>query len=99
MHLKCDGQEGRQHARTWKKIQENIGRKLLGGSSTVAGVTVRGDLGWKAGGEKLSKRLGWRLQRMSEDRLVRKVVALLNDCRSWWAEYYELKSTFGMEGS
>ena len=23
---------------------------------------------------------GWRLQRMSEDRLVRKVVALLNDC-------------------
>ena len=24
---------------------------------------------------------------MSEDRPVRKVVALLNDCRVWWAEY------------
>ena len=35
---------------------------------------------------------------MGEDRLVRKVVVLLNDCRGWWAEYCELKRKFGMEG-
>ncbi len=35
---------------------------------------------------------------MSEDRLERKVVALLNDCRSWCAENCELKRKFGMEG-
>ena len=35
---------------------------------------------------------------MSEARLVRKVVALLNDCQGWWAEYCELKKKFGMEG-
>ena len=28
---------------------------------------------------------------MSEDRLVIKVVALLNDYQGWWAEYCELK--------
>ena len=49
----------------------------MGRSSTVAGVAVGGDLGWR----KLEERrenmkllFGWRL-------LVRKVVALLNDCR------------------
>ena len=36
--------------------------------------------------------------RRSDDRLVRKVVALLNDCRGWWAEYCELKRKFEMEG-
>ena len=69
MHLKYGGQEGRQHARTWKKIQENIGRKLVGGSSTVAGVAVRGDLGWRKLEERMEEKkllFGWRLQRMSE---------------------------------
>ena len=33
----------------------------------------------------------------SEDRLVKKVVALLNDCRGWWADYCELKRKFGVE--
>ena len=44
-------------------------------------------MGWR----KLEKRreekkllFGWKLHRMSEDRLVRKVVALLNDCLGWW---------------
>ena len=46
IHLKCSGQEGRQYENL-KKIQENIGRKLVGGSSTVAGVVVRGNLGWR----------------------------------------------------
>ena len=35
---------------------------------------------------------------MSENRLVRKVVALLNDRRGCWAEYCELERKFGMEG-
>ena len=30
-----------------KKIQENIDRKLVDGSCTVAGIAVRGDLGWR----------------------------------------------------
>ena len=30
-----------------EKNQENIGRILVGGSRTVAGVVVRGDLGWR----------------------------------------------------
>ena len=45
MNLKCGGQDGRQHARTWKNSQENIGRKMVDGSSTFAGVAVRGYLG------------------------------------------------------
>ena len=36
----CGGQEGRQRTGIWKKNQENIGRKLVGGSSSVAGVAV-----------------------------------------------------------
>ena len=72
-----------------EKIQDNIGRKLVGRSSTVAGVAARGvaargDLGWRKLEERSKgkkKRLfGWRLQRISGDKLVRKVVALLNDC-------------------
>ena len=47
-----DRREGRQHVRTWKKIQETIVRKLVGGSSIVAGFAVRGDVGWR----KLEKR-------------------------------------------
>ena len=35
---------------------------------------------------------------MSEDRLVRKVVALLNDCQGWWVEYCEMKRKVGIEG-
>ena len=36
---------------------------------------------------------------MSDDRLVRKVVALLSDCRGWWADYCELKRKFGWKES
>ena len=37
-------------------------------------------------------------KKLDEDGLVRKVVALLNDCQGWWAEYCELKRKFGVEG-
>ena len=29
---------------------------------------------------------------------MKKVVALLNDCRGWWAEFCEPKRKFGVEG-
>ena len=37
----------RETCKYLEKIQENFGRKLVGGSSTVAGFAVRGDLGWR----------------------------------------------------
>ena len=80
MHLKCvDRMEGSMQE--LENIQEILG-KLVGGSSTVAGGAVRGDLGWRKLEERREEKklFGWRLQRVSEDRLVRKVVALLNDC-------------------
>ena len=43
--------------------------------------------------EKKIMLFGWRLQR-----IVRKVVALLNECRGWWAEYCGLKRKFVVEG-
>ena len=52
----------------------------MDGSSTVAGVAVRGNLGCKKLEERREEKkllFGWRLQRMSEDRLVWKVVAML----------------------
>ena len=64
-----------------EKNFKNIGWKLVGGSSTVAEVAIRGDLGWgKLEERREEKKLlfGWSLQRISEGRLVRKV-ALLND--------------------
>ena len=65
-----------------EKIQENTGRKLVGGSSTVAGGAVRGNLGWRKLEERREEKkllFGWSLQRISENRIVWKVVALLND--------------------
>ena len=56
----------------------------MGVSSTVSGVAESGYLGWRKLEERREEEkllFGWRLQRMSEDRLVRKVVALLNNCR------------------
>ena len=46
MHLKYSGQDGRQLARTLKKIKRSLAGNWYG-SSTVVGVAVRGDLGWK----------------------------------------------------
>ena len=44
-----------------EKIQEKIGRKL-GGSSTVAGAAVRGDLGWRKLEERREEKIlfGWK---------------------------------------
>ena len=59
--------------------QEYIGRKLVGGSNTVAVVVIRENLGWRKLKERREEKkllFGWQLQRMTEDRLVRKVVAL-----------------------
>ena len=56
-----------------EKIQENISRKLVGGSSTVIAVVVRGDLGWRKLEERREEKkllFEWSWQRMSDDRLV-----------------------------
>ncbi len=45
MHLKCGGDVERQ-LKKLERNDENIGRKLVDGSSIVAGVAVRRDLGW-----------------------------------------------------
>ena len=54
MLLKCGRQDGRQQ-QNLETIQENIGRQLMGGSSTVTEVAVRKDL----------VRGSWRRQRNS----------------------------------
>ena len=60
------------------KNSRYIGRKVVGGSSTVAGVAGRGDLGSRKLAERKDEKkllFGCRLQKKSEDRLVRKVLA------------------------
>ena len=92
---------GKVACKNLENIQENIGRKQLGGTSTVAWVAVREDLGWRKLEERRDENkllFGWRLKTLSEDRLVRKVVALLNDYQDWWAGYCELKIKFGKDG-
>ena len=42
-----------------EKIHENIGRKLVGGSSTVAEVAVRGDLGCRKLEERKEGKKNW----------------------------------------
>ena len=53
-------------------VQERIGRRLLGCSATVAGVAVRGELGWWSLGER---REGKKVGQFDESRLVAKVVS------------------------
>ena len=69
MHLKCGVQGGTAACKKLEKNQDNIGRKLVGGNSTVAGVAVRGDLGWRNLEERREEKkllFRWWLQRMSE---------------------------------
>ncbi len=37
---------GKVSRRKLEAVQERVGRKLVGGSRSVAGVAVRGELGW-----------------------------------------------------
>ena len=45
MNLKCGGQKGRKHPRTWKEFKIMVAGNVCG-SSTVAGVAVRVNPGW-----------------------------------------------------
>ena len=56
-------------------VQERIGRRLLGCSATVAGVAVRGELGWWSLGERKKLVYGKKVDQFDENRLVAKVVA------------------------
>ena len=61
---------GKAACKNLENIQANIGRKLVGGSSKVAGIAVRGDLGWRKLEERKEEKkllFGWRLQTLSED--------------------------------
>ena len=49
---------GKAACKNLEKIQENNGRKLVGGSSTVAGAAVRGDLGWRKLKERREEKKG-----------------------------------------
>ena len=55
--------------------QMKMGRRLLGASNTVAGVTVQGDLGWRKleeRREEMKVMFGKRLVVLEEGRLVKK---------------------------
>ena len=45
--------------RKLESVQERVGRRLLGGTRTMAGVAVRGELGWWSlhGGEERRKEI------------------------------------------
>ena len=89
---------GKAACNTWKKFKRTLAEHWWVGVA-VAGVVGRSGLE-EPGGEKGRKEIiiGWRLQKMNEDRLVRKAVALLNDCCGRWVEYCELKRKFEVEG-
>ena len=57
-------------------VQEQVGRKILGASRTVASCAVMGELGWRKMTERnedqLMRYLG-RLRRMDETRLTKKM--------------------------
>ena len=59
---------------------EEISRRLLGASNTVAGVAVQGYLGWRKL-EEMKVLFGKRLEGMEESRLVKMVVEKLRDDR------------------
>ena len=66
-----------------------VGRRLLGASNTVVGVTVQGDLGWRKleeMREEMKVLFGKILKGMEESRLVKMVVEKLREDRriGWW---------------
>ena len=71
-----------------RKIQGQVGRKVLGASRTVASCTVMGELGWRTMTErrenKMISYLG-RVRRMDETRLTKKLyeVGIVEDLPRW----------------
>ena len=83
-------------------VQERVGRKLLGASRSVAGVAVRGDLGWKKLEERREEKkvlYGRRVERLDDSRLVKARMEKMQDCGSvsWQGEYDQLLRKYGLE--
>ena len=82
-------------------VQDKVGRRLLGASRTVAGVAVRGDLGWRKLEERReAKKLlyGKRLEGLEDSRLVKAVAEKLKEAGNvgWGEEYGVLLRTYGL---
>ena len=83
-------------------MQDRIGRKLLGASNTVAGVVVRGDLGWRRLEERREEKkvlFGRRMGELGEERLVKWIVEKLQEASGvgWREEYEVLTRKYGLE--
>ena len=82
-------------------VQEQVGRKILGASRTVASCAVMGELGWRKMAERsenqMMRYLG-RLRRMDETRLTKKMyeVSVVENL-PWWKEMKELLRKYADE--
>ena len=70
-------------------------------SATVAGVAVRGELGWWSLGERREKKklvYGKKVDQFDENRLVAKVVACAKEIggKGWWKELENLRGKYGI---
>ena len=88
--------------RKLEAVQDRIGRKLLGASNTVAGVAVRGDLGWRRLEERREEKevlFGRRMGDLGEERLAKWIVEKLQETggAGWREEYEVLTRKYGLE--
>ncbi|SMN01538.1 hypothetical protein SPONN_2617 [uncultured Candidatus Thioglobus sp.] len=99
----CTG--GKTARKKLDSIQGRIGRRLLGCSATVAGVAVRGELGWWSLEERRERKkvlYGKRVVELGDERLVNRVVDHVSNVggMGWWKEFEDLKEKYGgIEGS
>ena len=82
-------------------VQEQVGRKILGASRTVASCAVMGELGWRKMTERsedqMMRYLG-RLRRMDETRLTKKMYEVsMAENLPWWKEIKEVLTKYADE--
>ena len=83
-------------------VQDRLGRRLLGASTTVAGEAVRGEMGWRKLEERREEKkmlYGRRFWELGEERLVKPIVEKLKESGSigWREEYEVLLRKYGLE--
>lgn len=89
--------------RKLEAVQERVGRRLLGGSRSVAGIAVRGELGWWSLEERREEKkllYGRRFYGMEDDRLVKKVMECVKRVGpiGWWGEFQDLLRKYELDG-
>ena len=94
---------GKVASKRLEAVQDRVGRRLLGASRSVAGVAVRGDLGWKKLEERREEKkmlYGRRVERLDDRRLVKMIMKKMRDygSASWQGEYDVLLRKYGLEG-